>query len=116
MIDVCRKKNEKGQSLIELLVALGIGVIIISSLVSLGNASTRRATGSRQENEASKLSQEGLEIMRHIRDSALPGAVRIGPCGNCNWNDLYGISFSGSATSYRVAFNAGGGCPAFEWC
>lgn len=109
-------KTKKGQSLIEVLITVGIGVVIISSLVSLANFSTRRATGSRQANEASKLSQEGQEIMRHIRDAAIPGAVRISGCNPCSWNDLYNHVLGDSSVPYKLAFGTAEGCVPFEWC
>jgi len=100
MINVYLRNSEKGQSLMELLVAIGLGMVIVGSLVSLGNANTRRATQSRQENEATKLAQEGAEIVRNIRDVNLSGSVRIGstdtgscvPSPHCTWDQLYNLA------------------------
>jgi len=89
-----------GQTMIEVVVALGIAAVIIGSLVSLINASTRRATLARQSTQASKLAQEGMEIVRNIRDTDVPGAIRIGidplgllcntyPAVSCQFSSLY---------------------------
>ena len=118
MTDVCRRKNEKGQSLIELLVAIGLGMVIVGSLVSLGNANTRRATQSRQENQATKLAQEGAEIVRNIRDTNLAGSVRMGstdtgPCASspyCTWDQLY------NAYQDSVPGQVSTSCIANQWC
>jgi len=92
-------KSNRGQSIIEVVVAIGIAVVIIGSLVTLANAGSRRATLARQANQASSLAQEGMEIVRNIRDSDALGAVRVGLksgilCSSlgptfCNWSDLY---------------------------
>ena len=110
--------RQKGQTLIELLIAIAIGAILTGSLVALGSSSTRRASASRQSNEATKLSQEGAEILRHIRDANEPGAVQVGGCPSpCSWNDLYALApFGNSSTSYRIVLNGVGGCPTLEWC
>lgn len=89
-----------GQTMIEVLVAIAVAVVIIGSLVTLINASTRRATLARQATQASKLAQEGMEIVRNIRDNDIPGAIRIGinslglscntyPAVSCQFSFLY---------------------------
>ena len=118
MIDVCPKNSEKGQSLIELLVAIGLGMVIVGSLVSLGSANTRRATQSRQENEATKLAQEGAEIVRNIRDTNLSGSVRMGstdtgscaPSPYCTWDQLYNIA------QVSVSGRVSNSCLPNQWC
>ena len=123
MTDACRRKNEKGQSLIELLVAIGLGMVIVGSLVSLGNANTRRATQSRQENQATKLAQEGAEIVRNVRDVNWPGSVRMGnrdaggSCSSspyCTWDELFSDTNPQVSQSGRV--DTCGGLPINQWC
>ena len=91
-------KNNKGQTLIEAVVTIGVALVIITSVVALVNASNRRATYARQATQASKLAQEGMEIVRHIRDVDGDGLVRVGTSDTnpicpvnpfCAWSDLY---------------------------
>ena len=85
---------QKGQTLIEAVIALAIALVLISSVLTLVNRSNARATNARQATQASKLAQEGLEIVRNIRDVNADEAVRVGnpgctPPGFCSWSDLY---------------------------
>lgn len=92
--DFLNKKN-KGQTLIEAVVTLGIALVIIASVVTLVNSSNRRANQARQATQASKLAQEGMEIIRNIRDVNSDKAVQVdltGLCSSastCSWNNLY---------------------------
>ncbi len=82
----------QGQTLIEVVITLGVALVIITSILVLVNASNRRATIARQSTQASKLAQEGMEIVRNIRDEGLD-TVYVG-CSTtpCTWNDLYSLS------------------------
>ena len=89
--------RDKGQTLIEAIVTIGVALVIIASIVSLVNASNRRSTNARQATQASKLAQEGLEIVRNIRDVNAAGVVRVGDNASgactaadpCSWSELY---------------------------
>lgn len=84
-------QEQKGQTLIEAIVTIAIAFVIIGSIVALVNASNRRATLARQATQASKLAQEGMEIVRNIRDVGNNQAVQVGclPGPTCSWSDLY---------------------------
>ncbi len=90
-------KTQKGQSLIEAVVTLAVALVIISSVVTLVNASNRRSNISRQATQASKLAQQGMEIVRNIRDVSHQETVRVGQnaagfCDAapfCGWSELY---------------------------
>jgi len=93
-------KEKKGQTLLEVVVTVGVALVIIGSLVTLMNASNRRSNVARQANQASKLAQEGIEIVRHIRDRNT-AVVEVGSrsptssCTNttkCSFNELYGYN------------------------
>lgn len=58
----------KGQTLIELLVAIGILGIVITSLVAVVIASLGNAQYSKNQIQATQLAQEGLEIVHQWRD------------------------------------------------
>jgi Tfp pilus assembly protein PilV len=87
----------KGQTLIEAVVALAVALVIIGSVVTLVNASNRRANIARQTTQGSKLAQQGVEIVRNIRDVGNNQAVKAGPClgSPCSWNELYSHNLGG---------------------
>jgi prepilin-type N-terminal cleavage/methylation domain-containing protein len=62
------KKWIKGQSLIEVLVALGIISIVTTALASVVVTSMNNAQLSKNQNQALQYSQEGLEVVRLLRD------------------------------------------------
>lgn len=72
--------KEKGQTLIEILVAMGTAVVIISAITVAVISSLYNAQYSKNQNLASQYAQQGMEIMRKIRDSG--------------WNDFYNLSGS----------------------
>lgn len=100
-----KTKNFRGQTLIEALVTLAVAVVIVTALVVLVIASNRRTTLSRQINQATKLAQEGIEIVRVLRENdertikaglTLSGGVSkfcsddTGSATDfCRWSDLY---------------------------
>lgn len=58
----------KGQSLIEVLVALGLLSLLITSVAVVVTSSLNSAQFSQEQTAATKYAQEGLEITRSIRD------------------------------------------------
>lgn len=58
----------QGQSLFELVVAIGIIGLILLALVSLSTLSVRNATTSRNQAEGARLGQEAIEWLRGERD------------------------------------------------
>lgn len=61
-------KNQKGQSLFEVVVALAISTVIIVALVSLASVSIRNAAFSRNKTISSRYVQETTEWLRSQRD------------------------------------------------
>ena len=64
------RKLDSGQSMFELVLAIGIMGIILLSLVALATLSVRNASFSRNQAEASRLGQETIEWLRHERDTS----------------------------------------------
>lgn len=62
-------KNQKGLSLIEVLVSITVLVVGILTIVSLITSNMRDSRQSEEKFVAINLSQEGLELMRNYRDS-----------------------------------------------
>lgn len=79
-------KNQSGQSLIELIIAIGIIVLVISSVAFLVIDSYVSGRLSKEITQANFLAEEGMEAIRSIRDNS--------------WDDLspgtYGLAISGS--------------------
>lgn len=63
------EKWASGQTLIEVLVALGIVSVIVTALVSIVVTSMSNAQLSKNQNQALQYSQEGMEVVRGLRDS-----------------------------------------------
>lgn len=58
----------KGQTLIEVLAALGLIVVVATALAGVVVTSMGNARFSKDQNLATQYAQEGMEIMRRIRD------------------------------------------------
>lgn len=58
-----------GQSLIETVIAIAVVVLIVSGLVIAVISSMRSAQSSRARSLATKLTQDGIESIRNLRDS-----------------------------------------------
>jgi type II secretory pathway pseudopilin PulG len=58
-----------GQTLVEVIVAIGIIIIVLVAVFTLAGTTIRMGTISRQKLQAVNLAQEGIEAIRNIRDS-----------------------------------------------
>lgn len=63
------KRDQKGQTLIELIAALGIAVLVLSSMIIVVVASLNNAQFSRNQNQAVGYTQQGVELLRRMRDT-----------------------------------------------
>jgi len=61
-------RKDEGQTLIEVLVALGIGVVIIVAVTVVVIVSLDNAGFNKNENLANAYAQEGLEVVRGLKD------------------------------------------------
>lgn len=62
------KLNNKGQTLLEVVVVMAVGIVVVSAIVFATIASLRNAQFASLESRATGLSQEGLEKVRGIRN------------------------------------------------
>lgn len=67
-LSLTRKNLESGQSLVEAMIALGVAVIVIVALVNLSLVSLRSSTIAQSQLTAKNLANQGLEIVRSLRD------------------------------------------------
>lgn len=65
---VVKRPNKLGQSMIETLIALGIGVLIIVALVQSIVISIKNSQFAKNQTLATRFSQEGIEWVRGTRD------------------------------------------------
>ncbi len=81
--------NSKGQSLIELIIVITVGLIIIGALVFATISSLRNAQFASDQIQATKLAQEGLEKIRTLRDRNI-----------ASFNDLWAVPLSCPTNCY----------------
>jgi len=63
------KGKERGQTLIEALVALGAAVVVLSAITVAVISALNNVEYSKNQNLATQYAQQGLEIMRHLSDT-----------------------------------------------
>lgn len=83
-----KKIKTSGQSLIEILVALGIGVILIGGVTALISVNLKGSAQSKTTQVASSLTQEVIDSAKSIAEA--------------NWNNFYGMA-KGPANKYYIA-------------
>lgn len=88
--------RQRGQALLEVVVALAIGVVVVTGFVSLAVVSVRNSQFSTNKATATNLAEEGIEAMITIRDLNTDGAISGAAAGN--WQGLVGSSL-GSCSS-----------------
>lgn len=59
----------KGQTIIEVLIALGVGVVILTALTSIVLSSLTNVQRSSSESDAARLAQEGMEVVKSMRSN-----------------------------------------------
>ncbi len=96
-------KNQKGQTLIEVLVAIAIGTLVVTAILGLATRSTRNANFARTSEQATKLSQQGLEIVRNIRDVDADDSIDLfAPVSK--WSEIYNQDLIDSAAPFGTEF------------
>lgn len=68
-------KGQSGQTLLELVVVVGVSVLVIGALVFATISSLRNAQFSKYQTQATKLAQERLERVRTARDRNKPISI-----------------------------------------
>ncbi|OGY53763.1 MAG: hypothetical protein A3A24_02525 [Candidatus Buchananbacteria bacterium RIFCSPLOWO2_01_FULL_46_12] len=62
-------KNNKGQTLLEMVFAIGILIMVVTAILALSTSSIFGQKGSESQITANSLAREGIEVVRNIRDS-----------------------------------------------
>ncbi|MEX0616785.1 MAG: prepilin-type N-terminal cleavage/methylation domain-containing protein [Candidatus Woykebacteria bacterium] len=86
----------KGQTLVEVVIAIAVGTLIVTAILGLAARANRNATFSKNQEVASKLAQQSLEVVMSIRSLDDPKAVitmqnPVAPCaaGYTSFSKLY---------------------------
>lgn len=96
-----RRRVEAGQTLIEVIVASSVGILVVLALTFAVIFSLRNANLAKNQAQATKLAQEGIERMKSLRDR--DGAVdyiRTDSTHTSTFQDLWPISFSCPGNCY----------------
>lgn len=85
--------KQKGQTLIETVVVLGIVVLLVTGIVSATIASLKASQNNRARSIATKLIQEGLEIARSDRDASWSQFINLSGsyCFDNNKQTYFGL-------------------------
>lgn len=97
--------NETGQTLLEVTIALGIAVIIITGLTIVTLTGLRNAQYAQNQAQATKLAQDWIEQVRSIRDQNVAGSV-CGPTPVTDWTSLFAQACS-SPTACNYVITSG---------
>ncbi len=98
--------SSKGQTLLEVIVASAVGVLVVSALTFAVIFSLRNANLAKNQAQATKLAQAGIERMRGLRDrNGAVDYIRADGSHTSNFSELWTISFSCPANCYFY-FNA----------
>lgn len=93
--------NSKGQTLVEVIVASFVGILVVAALTFAVIFSLRNANLAKNQSQATKLAQEGIERVRGLRDrNGAVDYIRTDGSHTQNFNDLWVISFSCPANCY----------------
>lgn len=97
--------SSKGQTLIELVVVVTVIVIVVTALTFATIASLRNSQFAKNQAQATKLAQEGIERVRSGRDRNQPIVSNGGLSGVSSWDgDISGL---GTIWNYQIEGNCG---------
>jgi len=71
-------KYQKGQSLVEMVVVIGMVVLLVTGIVAGTTVSLRRSETSQRRSNALSFAQEGIELARKTRDSGWTAFALLG--------------------------------------
>lgn len=106
-----KNNNNKGFTLIEILLAFGVAVIVTVGMISLGISATRASVTNKAAGESAKVAQQEIERLKLLRDTA-PGwedfVSRVSACfaSEEGYNPCH-LEPSEAGTSYDVKPGAG---------
>lgn len=90
--------NQKGETLLELTMAAGLAVLVISALTITTIIGLRNTQLSQNQTQATKLAQEGLEHVRSIRSRNQTVCLLSGPI---TWDNLLSSAVQLNKTEFK---------------
>ncbi|MBI2022443.1 hypothetical protein HYS97_01155 [Candidatus Daviesbacteria bacterium] len=115
--------NAKGQTLLEIVIAISLIMVILFALVIVTINALRNSQQAKNQTEATKLAQEGLELVRIIKENNCP--IDTGDAGvyfwyaedsqgdNLIWNSQLGDTIK-QVDSFKPVFAPDGSCIKLE--
>lgn len=84
-----RKPGQTGQSLLEVIIAISVGILVVTALTAATIFSLRNAQFAKNSAQATQLAQEGIDRVRTGRDrnAAITNNFQIGTHTVSSWND-----------------------------
>lgn len=101
--------HEKGQSLLEVIIAMTVGILVVTALVFAVIFSLRNAQFAKNSAQATKLAQEGIERVRTLRDRDGSVVFSTASTTTTKFSDLWAIQMSESCAGGICYFRLGGG-------
>lgn len=80
-------KNNRGQALIEIVVALGIGILVLTAITATTIISLSNTSFSAKKSEAIKYLEEGVESVRIERDRASSWSAFLDSWSAKSWTE-----------------------------
>jgi type II secretory pathway pseudopilin PulG len=102
--------KQTGQTLVEVIVVITVGIIVIGSLVFATISSTRNTDLAKRQSQATKLAQEAIEKVRTARDRDEAISTSFGSAV-AKFSDLYTINTKtscGTTTPCYFIFSSSG--------
>lgn len=86
----------RGQTIIEVIVVITVGILVVGALTFAVLFSLRNAKFSQNQNQATKLTQEGMEKLRRVksRDGMVRFIYGTPPLTTNNFSELWNINMS----------------------
>lgn len=103
------QNNQKGQSLLEIVIALGLALIISTGLIITTVNGLKNSQFSKNQAQATKYAQEAIDQVRTIRDRDY---TVCGPSNIDRFSDLWPVGVCSVACSYNLKKSSTDGyCP-----
>jgi Tfp pilus assembly protein PilV len=99
---VSRKNKQKGIALVEVIVALGVSVAVIVSLVSLSIFTLRNSVQSKLLLQGTKLANRQLELVRAYRDTSSDWGAFVSDISACDNTSMGCCIVLGTGNVYTV--------------
>ena len=112
-------KDKKGQTLIEIIIAIAVGTLIITAILALATRSNRNSNLARASAQASKLAEGGLEVIKNIKSEGQADVMRPDggvPLDTKTWLEFYSDDVDENEVFHLWEPSEGSCPPGMSWC